>query len=330
MIRYDYIFHPEQNEELQSLLTNAGIILPANTDDNVGVYKDEKLVGCGFLKGNMLQGIALDENFRGKGLAVGIVSRLIRIASERGIDGLFLITKPSMAQHFECIGFRNVAEALPYSTMLEYGTQRIDNSIKKLTALAKNKPKCCAGIVMNANPFTNGHRYLIEKAARENPYVWVIIVEEDVSEFSTEDRMRIVKEGTKKLENVQVIGGDRYVISSVTFPSYFTKSEDLLPAQASLDACIFKKYIAPALHIRRRYVGTEPLDHITQVYNRTLAKILSGKVELVEVQRLEIRGKPISASQVREYIQKGEIEHVFELIPEVTKKYLLSSNKRRN
>ena len=38
---------------------------------------------------------------------------------------------------------------------------------------------------MNCNPFTKGHKYLIEKASKENDVVHLFILTEDKSEFST-------------------------------------------------------------------------------------------------------------------------------------------------
>ena len=40
-----------------------------------------------------------------------------------------------------------------------------------------------AAIVMNANPFTLGHQYLVEKAAAENDLVHLFMVSEDASLF---------------------------------------------------------------------------------------------------------------------------------------------------
>ena len=36
---------------------------------------------------------------------------------------------------------------------------------------------------MNCNPFTLGHKYIVEKAARENDNVIIFVVEEDKSSF---------------------------------------------------------------------------------------------------------------------------------------------------
>ena len=52
-------------------------------------------------------------------------------------------------------------------------------------------------IVMNCNPFTLGHLYLIEYAAKEVDQLFIFVVEEDASFFSFDDRIMLVREGTK-------------------------------------------------------------------------------------------------------------------------------------
>ena len=76
---------------------------------------------------------------------------------------------------------------------------------------------------MNCNPFTKGHLYLIEKASAESDHLFILIVEEDKSVFPFEKRMELVKRGTEHLDNIDVIPGGSYTISSATFPSYFAK-----------------------------------------------------------------------------------------------------------
>lgn len=50
-------------------------------------------------------------------------------------------------------------------------------------------------IVMNCNPFTLGHRYLIEYASKYVDYLYIFVVEEDKSFFPFSDRIDLIKKG---------------------------------------------------------------------------------------------------------------------------------------
>ena len=58
---------------------------------------------------------------------------------------------------------------------------------------------------MNANPFTLGHQYLVEKASSENDVLHLFIVSDDSSLVPFEVRKKLVIEGTKHLKNIQIM-----------------------------------------------------------------------------------------------------------------------------
>lgn len=179
-------------------------------------------------------------------------------------------------------------------------------------------------IVMNCNPFTLGHRYLIETCAEKCDMLIVFVVQEDKSFFPFEDRIRLVKEGCGDLENVCVVGSGKFVLSSLTFSEYFNKSElqDRV-VDSSEDVTLFANEIAPAANIRVRFVGTEPLDTVTNQYNRTLEAILSRHgIGFEEIPRLEKDGNVISASRVRRLLEDKNWELIWELVPDTTFSYL--------
>ena len=316
---------PEENESLQRLLQENELTLPQQTDANVGLYDDGKLAGCGFLKGNMFQGIALDSAYQGEGLSVTLISALIQLAASRGISSYQIITKPSMARFFQGMGFRTVADASPYAIFLEGGAGSVRSFQQKLCALAEDKPDGAGCVVMNCNPFTKGHRYLIEYAAKRSPWLWVLAVEEDRSEFPFRDRFALMQEGTRDLKNVTVLPGGEYVISSKTFPSYFTRQERLASAQGAMDAAVFAQVVAPALKIGRRYVGSEPLSPVTETYNQALLERLPKHAIAVEiVERLQNEQGIISASAVRQMLRCGQLEQLKSFVPDCTYRYLRS------
>jgi [citrate (pro-3S)-lyase] ligase len=313
------------NPSLHALLADFDLTLPEDTDDNAGLYENGKLIGCGFLKGNMIQGLAIDKGRQGEGLSAVLVTALIKLAAGRGIRYLRVITKPSMAPLLNSLGMRTVADASPYAVFLEFGGAETKARMDEFKALSADKPDGAAGLVMNCNPFTWGHRWLIERAAGENPWVWVLVVEAERSIFSFPDRLRLVREGTADLANVQVLSGGEYVISSLTFPAYFTRDADRAAAQGAMDAEVFARLIAPALKVSRRYVGSEPLSPSTNRYNQALRERLPpAGVELVELSRTESDGVTISASAVREALKAGDWEMARRLTPPATWRFLRS------
>ena len=172
-----------------------------------------------------------------------------------------------------------------------------------------------SAIVMNANPLTLGHEYLVDKALEEARDLIIFVLEEDASYFSTKDRYEIVKNHYHNNGRVHVYKSGPYIISRATFPTYFLKKDtDKLKVYTELDAKIFAKRIAKDLNIKKRYFGTEPIDKVTEKYNEMMKKILfEYGVESGFIERKKINEEYISASRVR-----NSIETDFESI----KKYL--------
>ena len=179
-------------------------------------------------------------------------------------------------------------------------------------------------IVMNCNPFTLGHRHLIEYAAVQVDYLYIFVVQEDKSLFKFEDRIKLVEAGTSHLENVKVLPSGQFVISSLTFSEYFDKENwNGTKVDTSLDLATFGSQIAPCLNISVRFVGEEPLDPVTALYNRNMKEILPKYgIELCEIPRREIDGEVISASRVRKCLEEKNWEEIRKLVPETTYSFL--------
>ena len=180
---------------------------------------------------------------------------------------------------------------------------------------------------MNANPFTLGHQYLIEKASKENDILHLFIVSEDKSIVPFSVRKKLIKEGTKHLNNIIYHDSGPYIISSATFPSYFQKDEkDVIESHANLDIEIFTK-IAKALDINVRYVGEEPYSLVTGIYNQLMIKKLpENGIQCVVVPRMVNKegNEAISASEVRKAIKEGQFEKMKNMVPECTYKFFMS------
>ncbi len=186
-------------------------------------------------------------------------------------------------------------------------------------------------IVMNCNPFTAGHRYLIEYALKNVDYLFVFVVEEDKSFFTFHDRIEMVKRGTSDLSNISVVESGRLIISAETFPTYFRKDGVIGGEDVCLneDLRIFAQYIAPVLNIKYRFVGEEPSDYVTQQYNIAMKKILpeiSG-IQVIEIPRMCIGDHIVSASLVRKYYHQRDFQKMRGLAPDTTIEYLKKMSK---
>lgn len=186
--------------------------------------------------------------------------------------------------------------------------------------------KKVGSIVMNCNPFTNGHRKLIEKAAAEVDRLYILVVEEDRSVFPFAERFEMVKAGTVDLKNVVVVPSGRFVISSLTFPEYFMK--DYVKEKGfdvSNDVRTFCERIAPPLGITIRFAGEEPFDPVTANYNRSMADLLPQYgLEFREIPRFATDdGRTISATEVRSLLAAGDFKGLSPFVPTTTLDILL-------
>ena len=195
---------------------------------------------------------------------------------------------------------------------------------KYLDKIKQVRPKIGA-IVMNCNPFTLGHRYLIEYASKQVDRLYIFAVEEDRSFFPFADRIKLIKEGTADLGNVIVLPSGNFIISALTFTDYFGKTElQDKKIDPSLDVSLFGEYIAPTLGITVRFAGEEPLDKVTLQYNDSMKNILPKYgIDFVVIPRKEFGGEVISASRVRKLLEKKDFESIKKIVPETTYDYLV-------
>lgn len=180
-------------------------------------------------------------------------------------------------------------------------------------------------IVMNCNPFTKGHRYLVDQAAAMVDQLYIFVVEEDKSYFSFEDRFKMVKEGVADITNIQVVPSGRYILSKDTFAQYFEKENIQVVDSMDYDIYIFGEIVAAELGIKFRFVGEEPFDRVTRKYNETMKRILPDfGVEVIEFPRAlaDEKGGIISASLVRRAIQEKDMDTIEKFCPKSTIMYL--------
>lgn len=311
--------------EVESFLEKFELKLDNDVDYTLVIKENNKIKATCSKSGKVLKCFAVDYDMRGEGVTASLISALIDKLFEEGIYHSFIFTKPENISIFSSLNYKLLYEAQG-AALIENGFYTINDYLDKLIKKYSISASPKAALVMNCNPFTLGHQYLIEKASRENDEVIVFVVEEDKSVFPFEVRYRLVKEGTAHLENVKVIPGGEYIISQATFPSYFIKEEnERLKAYTELDAGIFAKYFCIRLNINKRYVGTEPYCKVTNEYNETLKAVLKEYgVKLCLIERKKFEGREISASEVRKLINENNFEKLRHILPEVTMNFLNS------
>ncbi|MBQ3767017.1 MAG: [Bacteroidales bacterium] len=283
---------------------------------------DGTILAGGGLYRDIIKCIAVSEAARSMGLSSPLISRLISVAADRGHTNVKVFTKPENLAIFESLGFRVLASA-PKAILMENG---------------RGLEEYCSGlgsyraegvIVMNANPFTLGHRYLLEQAAGQVNGLTVIPVKEDRSRFPYAERLDMIRKGSDGLASVPE--GSDYQISAATFPTYFLKDlSDASETQMRLDIDLFGRHVAPALGASVRFVGSEPADPLTARYNDLMRELLpSYGVRVVEIPRLRDAEGPVSASRVRTVLDSGRLAAAAALTPSSTRPYLLAGLAER-
>ena len=309
---------------VDALLEREGIQRDGNLDYTCAIQDDDlNVIATGSCFGNTLRCLAVDSRYQGEGLMNKLITHLVDVQYQRGNIHLFVYTKVSSAKFFCDLGFREIARV---DGMLVFLENRPDGFSSYLRGLAATRRDGTAGaVIMNANPFTLGHRHLVEVAAAAVDTLHLFVVSEDASLVPFSVRKKLVCEGVADLDNVVVHESGPYIISSATFPSYFLKDDAAVnEGHAKLDIAVFCR-IAAELGITHRFVGEEPTSQVTGVYNRVMLEELPrAGVEVTVVPRLEVDGAVVSASTVRRALQEGDLDTVRALTPESTYRYFAS------
>jgi cytidyltransferase-like protein len=316
------------------------------------------LAGAG-LSSDIIKCIAVTPEARSEGLVAPLVSHLISLAATKGILELKIFTKPENEAIFESLGFHVLALA-PKAILMEngHGLERYCQYLKGFAQEGR-----CGVVVMNANPFTLGHLYLLQQASQHVDHLYIIPVKEDRSQFSYNERLEMIRKAlpvvgnyfsqgfaknqfpttsTARRTNICVLEGSDYQISAATFPTYFLKDlSDAAETQMRLDLDLYARWIAPALNASVRFVGSEPMDPLTARYNVLMKELLP---EVIEVPRVCLSVSPalpvsfsetstepthITASAVRKALEEGSFKKASALCPETSWPYLLAELAQR-
>ncbi|MCO6543409.1 MAG: [citrate (pro-3S)-lyase] ligase [Lactobacillus sp.] len=299
-------------------------------DLTLGLYEDNQLVATASAAHNVIKYVGVCQLDSTPGARFNqIISELTSRLYQRQIFHLFVFTKIQYSSSFQHVGFHELAHS-HQAAFLETGTPDIHDYLDQLPQVKSLPTQKIGGIVMNANPFTSGHRYLVEQALQQCDYVYVFVVNTDASLFSTAERLQLVQAGLQDLPHAIVVSGGDYMVSYATFPAYFLKSDqNTTEYQTTLDAHIFRDLIAPACQITLRFVGTEPLSPTTAIYNRVLAEELPPQVTLKVIERKQDQQqKVISASAVRQMIAQNNLKELKSLVPISTYQFIKDNLKQ--
>ena len=309
-----------------ALLASAGLRPAEGLTCLMGAQDGEELLGCAGRRQNVIQCAAVAPSARGEGVLAALVTRLMTDIRREGYNGAFVYTRPESAPKFLSLGFFPVAETGD-AALLYTRRNGPESWAASLPRASWEPPTGC--VVINANPFTLGHRRLIEQALTRCGGLYVLVVEEEASRFPFGQRLRLVRQGTADLPNCTVCAGGPFLISRATFPSYFLKRPtDAAFVHAELDATVFAERVAPALHITWRFVGSEPDDPLTAGYNAALERILPPRgVRVAVADRLCVQGEVVSAARVRSLLDQDRLADIRPLVPESTYRFLLEQRE---
>ncbi|MCL1994515.1 MAG: [citrate (pro-3S)-lyase] ligase [Spirochaetes bacterium] len=317
------------------LLGEAGIKRDNNLDYIAGIYDaDYNLAAAGACFGNTLRCLAVGDAFRGEGLMAPVVTHLVERLTNAGQHHIFLYTKCENADVFSALGFYEIARVQDEVLLMENLRRGFAGFLEDLNKEKREGEGCAAGsvaaLVMNCNPFTLGHRHLIETAAGRADTLHIFAVAENLSLFPFADRFALIQKGCADLPNVRLHSTGSYMVSQAVFPSYFLRDEaEAIEAQARLDVAIFKR-IAAAVGATTRFVGEEPFSVVTGIYNRIMGESLpAAGITCTVIPRKEFQGVPISASRVRKLLQAGDVQATKEMVPPTTFDYFDSPQGRQ-
>lgn len=315
--------------DLENLLFQEGIRFEENVETTFGKYENDKLIATASIYKNIIKCVAIDPAYKGGSVFNEMMTVILAEINQNNYDNAFVYTKTIYEKSFASIGFKEIERVGNELIFMEKARDGFTSYLEKLKE-TKVDGESIGAVVLNANPFTLGHQFLVDYGAKHCTYLHVFVVSEDASYFSAKDRSKMVELGVKSYDNVIVHPTESYLVSAATFPSYFIdENKSVTKIHASLDARIFKNHIGKVLEIDQRFVGTEPTDEATRIYNETMREIFESepnKLDLVEIPRKELYGKVISASRVRTLIDQGKMEEIKDLVPQTTYKYIKNNN----
>ena len=307
----------EEKTAVKEFLLGFDLTFRDDLDYTVYIENDNKIVGTISLLGSVIMLLAVDKSMQGENLALKLVDHAIATLRSNGKYGYRVFTKPEYLPLFIDMGFKLLIKTERFLS-LEGGESNVEKRVDGLATKVIMEhgfiDDDTACIVINGNPFTEGHLALVEYALSKHRKLMLFVLEEDASFFTFKERFSLAFIGTRAYaERISVLPSTEYVVSKETFPDYFIKEEnDKTEAYAEYDALIFKKYFMKKLGIVKRYFGSEESGYM-QIYNRKMKEVLGDKAEIVD--RFTKKDKVISAKAFRKLIEEGKTNEAMNFIP---------------
>jgi len=311
-------------DRVKTFLTSFDLGFDERATETLYVEEKGTMVGTVSRLDHLIECLAVDSRYQGENLSGLLVGTMLERMRGAGITHYLVFTKTLFAPVFESMNFHLLAST-PAVCILEGGSESIVEEIAGLKQRIRlkwpgNESADTAAIVVNCNPITLGHYGLIETAASLHERLLVFVVEEDLSLFTYRERFSLVYLALAALDNVAVLPSTKYMVSRLTFPSYFLKTMDEREEEhARLDAILFQNYFMKELGIAKRYLGTES-DPFMVKYNAILQSALGPRVEIIP--RFQKDGVTISASIVRRLILEHRIDEALAYVPPATRSLL--------
>jgi [citrate (pro-3S)-lyase] ligase len=307
------------------LLEQANLAADDQADEALLLLHQGRPVATAARLGKVLRQIAVHHGHQGQNLTAQLVNAMRDRLFMLDIFNCQVYTRPQTAYVFEDLGFHRLAET-DEAVLLESGHDGLEQFVDDLASHCGRNDGPHGCIVLNANPFTRGHRWLVEQAHARCGHLFLIVLEDQRTDFPPETRRELVRRGCADLANTTVLGGGDYVISAGTFPRYFLKQADTIArTQARLDLTLFIEHIVPALGITARFAGEEPRDPLTAIYNEAMGEMLpAAGIEFMVFERLRDDTDVISASRVRKAFFNGDLDSIAHCLPPTTLDFLNS------
>ena len=321
---FHFVLVKTESERLltKNLLESQQLLIDEHVTETYNLYDEDEMIGTISTHENVIKMIAIKEDRQGEQITGHLLHYVMRLYEKRNINKYFIFTKPENKSYFSKYNFSLITETKDIA-LFENRLYPISDRLLFTKLQMKPRHGVKAGIVMNCNPITNGHLYLIEACSKEVDDVIIFLVEENKSVFPFNVRFNLVKKATKHLKNVHIIPSTPYVISLATFPTYFLKEvNDISRKYMELDITLFKQYFFPLFELDYSYVGTEPKDDFTALYNEVMQKLLGDKLKIVE--RKKYKDEIISASTVRTLMIEHRYDEIKHIVPKTTYQYLMS------
>ena len=200
-------------------------------------------------------------------------------------------------------GFQEIL-LVDYIRMLEH------TKVKYLNYYQKDAKIGC--VIITANPFTNGHAYLIDYAASKCDLVYVFVIQENLFQYSFLERYSMVENYIKDSPNICILPAGVIITAKFMFPGYFNIRKNSINEfkNPKIQTEIFCNIVLKKLSINCRFLGNEPIDKTTNSFNDYLIKTMPKygiRVFVIERKKQD-DDKVISACSVREIISKFGLE----------------------